>query len=82
MIFLGYQFEKKFKLKKTLESRSEPMWFVESDLFFLHSFVDICARFVDICARIKKRTNFVCLIVQPANVQKTLEFEISARIWN
>ena len=71
MIFLGYQFEKKFKLKKTLESRSEPMWFGESDLFFLHSFVDICAR-------IKKRTNFVCLIVQPANVQKTLEFEISA----
>ena len=39
----------------------------------------MCARFVDIYARIclKKRSNFLCLIVQQGNVEKTLVFDTS-----
>ena len=72
---MSYKFQKKFKLKKKLESRDscDP---VKIDPLFYEL---VCGYFA-LEIPLKKRSKFLCLIVQPANVAKMLELEISARI--
>ena len=83
----GLQVPEKIRTQKKRSNQDlKPCGPVESDPFFVfRARLWIFALVLWIFAlefAVKKRSDFSCLIVQPANVQKMREFDISARICN